>query len=130
MRSAIYTANGNAGTIAIGGIVPVGNIVRRFGCGVDISGNGIETKGSGYYKTTASISFNGTGAGTATIQLYKDGVPVPGALAIRTVAANTAYTIDLVGMTRNYDNNSSILTLVLTGASVDVTNVAMLVEKE
>lgn len=130
MKSAIYTVNTNPGTIAVGGVVPVGNIVRRFGCNLDVSGSGIETRGNGYYKTTVSISFNGIAAGTATIQLYKDGVPVPGALAIRTVAANTAYTIDFPGMTRNYDDNSSILTLVLTGASVDVTNVAMLVEKE
>lgn len=130
MKSAIYTVNSNLGAVAIGGVIPVGNIVRRFGCNVDISGNGIETRGSGYYKTTASISFTGTAAGDATIQLYKDGVAVPGALAIRTAAANTAYTIDLVGMTRNYDNNNSILTLVLTGVSVNVTNVAMLVEKE
>lgn len=130
MRSAIYTVNSNPGTIAVGGVIPVGNIVRRFGCHVDVSGSGIETRGSGYYKETASISFNGTAAGTATIQLYQDGNPVPGALAIRTVAANTAYTIDFPGMTRNYTDSASILTLVLTGVSVDVTNVALLVEKE
>ena len=129
MKSAIYTVNGNVAA-TVGSIIPVGNVVRRFGCGIDISGNGIETKCSGYYKTAASISFNGTATGTATIQLYKDGVAVPGALATRTTAANTAYTIDLIGMTRNYDCNSSILTLVLTGVAVDVTNVAVLVEKE
>lgn len=129
MKSAIYTVNGNVAATA-GSVIPVGNIVRRFGCNVDISGNGIETRGSGYYKTTASISFDGTAAGTATIQLYKDGTPVPGALAIRTTAANTAYTIDLVGMTRNYGDEASILTFVLTGTAVNVTNVAVLVEKE
>lgn len=129
-KSAIYTVNSNVTAVAAGGVIPVGSIVRRFGCNIDVSGQGIITKGNGYYKTNATVSFEGTAAGTATIQLYKDGVAVPGALATRTTADGTVYDVTLIAITRNMDCNASVLTVVVSGVAVDVNNLAITVEKE
>lgn len=129
MKSVIYTVNGNA-SVADGGIIPLGAITRRYGCNLNLNGNGIVAKGAGYYKTTVSITLVGTASGVATVQLYKDGMAVPGATASVTTAQGTTTNIDLVAITRNYDCNSSVLTLGLSGTAVTVSNVAVAVEKE
>lgn len=77
-NSALYAVNTTAGTpIAVGGTVPLTQVVRRFGCGVVLSGNAITVKGRGYYDIDATVSVAATAAGPVTVSLLKDGQPVP-----------------------------------------------------
>ena len=71
-----------------------------------------------------------TAAGTVTVTLYQDGVPVPGATASTTVAAvDTTVTVPIDAVVRVFNCNTSALTVVLTGAASTVNNIAVEVNK-
>lgn len=130
-RSALYAANTGDQTIAVNGVINFGNIVRRYGCNTNMSGGNPTLSGAGYYAVDANITFADTAAGTATIQLYANGVPIPGAMAqITTGTAGVVHSISIPAIVRNtcgcLDNT---ITAVVTGVAIDVTNAAIEIEK-
>ncbi len=130
-KSAIYTVNTALPTIAANGTIPVGTVIRRFGCNVNISGSGITLTGAGYYDVDVSVTAAPTAIGTVTVTLLKDGVAVPGATASATVAAigdNVTLPINALVRLQCCDD-SSTLTLALTGAPSVINNAAVVVEK-
>lgn len=130
-KSAIYTANTAAQTVAVGGSLALGAIIRRFGGSVNLNGNGISLTDPGHYDVDVSVTAAPTAAGTVTVALFQDGVAVPGAVSsVTTTAAADAVTLSVSALVRVLCNAaSSTLTLVLTGAASSVTNVAVVVEK-
>ena len=51
-KSAIFTANTNAQTVAVGGMLALGSTIRRYGCNLNQNGNSITINGcddAGYY---------------------------------------------------------------------------------
>ena len=46
-KSAIYTANTSAQTVAVNDVIPVGITSRRFGCNIRQDGNTIDRKSVG-----------------------------------------------------------------------------------
>ncbi len=130
-KSLIYTAMQTPATVAVNGIIPLGTIVRRYGCNCDLNGNGIAINGSGYYDVDVSVEAAPTAAGTVTVQLLKDGVAVPGATASATVtAAADVVTLAFPATVRlGCCSTGSVLTLLLTGAASTINNAAMRVEK-
>lgn len=132
-KSAIFTANSTAQNVAVNGLINPGTVIRRFGCNVHMSGNAINITGTGYYDVDANVTVAPTTAGNVTITLFKDGVAIPGASATETAtAANDIINLSLSCLVREYcpcSDDSSNLTLVLTGTAASVTNVALVVEK-
>lgn len=129
-KSAIYTANTNAPTVAVGGVVPMGVTVRRFGCNLRQDGNAVTLCGQGYYLVNISATLSPTAAGTVTLTAQKDGVPVIGATASQTVAANGTANLSLTAIVRNACGCSgSILSLLLGGTEAVVNNLAVTVVK-
>ena len=132
-KSAIYTANTSAQTVAVNDIIPVGTTSRRFGCNIRQDGNTITLLGlgQGYYHVTVSATLAPTAAGTVTLTGQKDGVAVIGATASQTVAAAAAPTnLALTFLVRNACGcESSILSFLLTGTAAVVSNLAVTVEK-
>lgn len=130
-RALIYTALETPTAVAVGGVVPLGNIVRRYGCNCNLNGSGITINGQGYYDVDVSVEAVPDAAGTVTVTLQKDGVAVPGATASATVAAAaTAVTLAFPAAVRlGCCSTGSVLTLVLTGAASTVNNAAVRVEK-
>ena len=63
--------------VAVDGVIPLGSLIRRYGCDVALNGNAVNITGTGYYDVDASVTVTSTAAGTVTITLYKDGVAVP-----------------------------------------------------
>lgn len=133
MRSAIYTANNTVQTLADGGLINPGTVIRRFGCNLHLSGSSINLNGSGYYDVDASITLSGTDIGEVTVALYKDGIEVPGATASATVAtAGDIVNLSISCLVREYcpcADSSSNLTFVVSGIATDITNSAIVVEK-
>lgn len=130
-RSALYTANTFAPTVAAGDIVPFGATIRRFGCNLSQDGNAITLCGQGYYQVTVSATLTPGAAGTVTLTAQKDGVAIPGATASAT-AGTTDVAVDLAFtcLVRNACGcGSSLLSLVLTGEEAVVNNLAVTVEK-
>ena len=128
-KSAIYTVNTGAQAVAEGGIISLGSIIRRYGCSLDLNGNGINIKECGYYDVDASITVSPTAAGTVTVTMLKDGVVVPGATASETAsAAGDFVNLSFPPIVRECCTGST-LTFVLTEGAGNVTNIAVKVKK-
>lgn len=130
-KSAIYTANTSAPTVAVGGIIPVGNTTRRYGCNIKQDGNTITLCGNGYYLINVSATVTPSAAGTVSVTAQKDGVAIIGATGSETVAAAAdSVTIGLTAIVRNACGcESSILSFVLGGVAAVVNNLAVTVVK-
>lgn len=129
-KSAIYTAVTTSTAVEDGAIIPVGTTQRRFGCNLIQDGNIIRTCGCGYYKVDAVVTFAAASAAPVSIQLEKDGVPVPGAFSQVTVAGTSDETVlPVTAIVRNACEESSVLSFVANGAGITVDNFAVTVEK-
>lgn len=130
-KSAIYTVLATDTPIVTDGIVPLGAIVRRFGCNVNLDGNAITLLGKGYFKITASLTVSPTAAGDAIITAQKNGAEITGATASgAATAAGDPVNLSIVALVRNLcDCDSSLITLLYGGADATLNNVALTVEK-
>jgi hypothetical protein len=116
--------------VAVDGVIPLGSLIRRYGCDVALNGNAVNITGTGYYDVDASVTVTSTAAETVTITLYKDGVAVPGATASETAAANGTVDLNIPALVRQVCCAAgSALTLVLTGVAATVNNVALRVQR-
>ena len=139
-KSAIYTANTSAEAITLTAAqptsaIPLGTIIRRYGCNINLSGNGILLDGDGYYFADVSVTATATSAGNYTVALYQDGVAVPGATQTVTAAAAGTFTINIPALLRlKCCGSSATLTLALSTtatlpATVTVNNVGVVAIK-
>lgn len=129
-KSALYAAMQTPTAVAVDGVIPLGSLIRRYGCDVALNGNAVNITGAGYYDVDASVTISPAAAGTVTITLYKDGVAVPGATASETAAANGTVDLNIPALVRQVCCAAgSALTLVLTGAAATVNNVALRVQR-
>ena len=129
-KSALYTAMQTPTAVAVDGVIPLGSLIRRYGCDISLNGNAVNLTGAGYYDVDASITATLTAAGTVTATLYKDGVAIPGATASASGAANGVVNLSIPALVRQACCASgSALTLVLIGAAATVSNVALRVQR-
>ena len=129
-KSALYAAMQTPTAVAVDGVIPLGSLIRRYGCDVALNGDAVNITGAGYYDVDASVTVSPAAAGTVTITLYKDGVAVPGATASETAAANGTVDLSIPALVRQVCCAAgSALTLVLTGAAATVNNVALRVQR-
>ena len=133
-KSALYAAMQTPTAVAVGGVIPLGGLIRRYGCDIALNGNAVNIYGgrenAGYYDVDASITATLTAAGAVTATLYKDGVAVPGAIATATGAASGTVNLDLTALVRQpCCADGAALTLVLSGVEATVDNVALRVQR-
>lgn len=134
-KSVLYAAMQTPTAVAVGGVIPLGSLIRRYGCDVSLNGNAVNITGgnqsAGYYDVDASITVAPAAVGTVTVTLFKDGVAVPGATASATAAAaDDALDLNITALVRQVCCAAgSALTLVLTGAAASVENVALRVQR-
>ena len=87
-NSAIYTVNANGVEITPAdgqyAQIPFGNVQRRFGKNLQLDGGSIVAFGSGYYDVEINANLIATAAGELSLQVYQDGLPIPGGLKIIT----------------------------------------------
>ena len=129
-KSAIYVSNTSQNAVAVNSAIPVGTTIRRYGCNIKQEGQGIVVTGTGYYDITASVTLLGTAAGTAIIQLYRDGVPIAGAQAKTTLAAESYSNVSLTALVREQCcNASSTITAVLSGVAATIDTIDVVIKK-
>lgn len=132
-RSLIQTSNPSSQNVAVGGIISLGSVLRRYGCNCRLNGNAIEIEGAGYYTITGTVTLIPTAAGNVSIAIQENGVTVSGATATGSVTtAGNSITLPIVTTVRQgccCDGASSI-TCVLTAGASTVTNISLRVEKE
>ena len=128
MQSGIYVANTTTAALSADSVIPLGAIVRRFGCALDLNGNGINLMVPGYYDVKASISYIATSAGVVTVTLLADGVAVPGANASVTAAAGDTVNLSIAAIVKRCCASAGTLTLQV-GAAGTLENVAIAAQK-
>lgn len=132
-KSALYTAMQTPTAIPVDGILPLGSIIRRYGCDANLNGNAVNITNAGYYgyyDVDVSVTVAPTAAGTVTVTLVKDGVPIPGATASAAAAAGAPTVLSFPALVRQpCCASGSALSLVLTGAAATVNNVALRVQR-
>ena len=132
-RSLIQTVNQSSQSVADNGILDLGSVIRRFGCNCKLNGNAIEIDGAGYYTIDCNVTLEPTEAGSVTLSVYKNGVPLTGATASGSVStAGNPITLPIQTTVREgcECDGGIALTLVLVSGASTVTNVAMRVEKK
>ena len=132
-KSAIYVVNQSTQVIPVDGVITPGTVVRRFGPNLNLSGNGIQISGNGYYKIDTSFTIAPTAEGEVTVTAFLDGVQIPGAIATETAAAAGDYiNLSISSIVREgcpCCAGLRTLTFVLTGTESNITNTAIVVEK-
>lgn len=129
-KSVLYSVNSTPQNyIANGTVINFGAPVRRYGQNIDISGGNVVVAGTGYYSVDLNIGFT-SAAGDVTVQVYKDGVAIQGAMAIVTAAATTSYSLTIPTLIRETCDCESTITVVISGTAGTVNNASILVEKE
>ena len=129
-KSVLYAVNSTPQNyIANGTVINFGSIVRRYGQNLELSGGNVIVQGAGYYSVDINIGFT-SAAGDVTVQVYKDGVAIQGAMAIVTAAATTSYSLTIPALIRETCDCESTITVVISGTAGTINNAAIVVEKE
>lgn len=128
-KSALYVVNNSTQEVVTNGLINPGAVIRRFGPGVSLVGNGVQLNERGYYSLNLSITLAATEAGEVEVTVLKDGVALPGAIATQTAAAAGDFVnLSIDALIRNigccYTGPYSTLTFELTGVNSSVTNFA------
>lgn len=131
MNEVMYLINTATQAVAANGIVTVPTISRRLGCSMSATQDGIITKRAGYYNVDANVTFTTPTAGTVIVQLYKNGVAVPGALAsVTTTDATGVHTLNINAPVRVFCHEGNpIFTLVNTGVAISSTTAGLEMER-
>ena len=131
-RSLINLVNTTSGTaIADGGVYPIPQTNRKFGC--DIVGNGVGAtcKNAGYYRVTGTVTVVAGAAGVVTAQLYVNGLPYNGAIASLSAANGATVTLPINTVVRvNCCANPAELTVVMSGVATTTVNADLTVTRE
>lgn len=98
--SGIYTVFTGSQAIPVGGVIPTGTTVRRYGKNLGQAGDGILLDGVGYYLIDAEVVLTGTTAGLVSLVLTEDGTPIQGGTSTQTVAVDSIYTIPVHAIVR------------------------------
>ena len=129
-KSLLYTALTNATTVAAGGTIPPGNVIRKFGRAIQLNGSAILLNDPGYYKITAISTVQPDAAAPITMTLKENGSPIPGALATATPTAIDDDTLLVVdGVVRVYCTLAPKLITAELNVGADVENMTITVEK-
>lgn len=130
-KSLLYAVNRTPQVIVVGDRVNFGQIVRRYGCGINLSGGEVFVTDEGYYDVDASITFVAGAAGIATITLMRDGAIIPGAGASATVAEGDTVTLVVPpNVIRQKCCCESTITAMITGVVGSITNATIRVVKD
>ena len=141
----IGTKNFATQDVVTNGIIQLGNVYRRYCRKI----NGVKTfefdntdvilQQSGMYHITVTAVGSGSGAGTLAIQLYENGVPVPGVFSnetittpdteLRTLTLDYFVLVDSTCVLGQTSTVAKAISLVNTGVEATYTSVVMNIEK-
>ena len=125
-KSVIYAVNSNSQPfVDTGTTISFGDVVRRYGSSLCLSGGNVEIKDAGYYDIDTNFSVLATTGGTLKIQLFADGVAIPGAVINATVVAATTYAFSIPAIVRHTCCCEKTITAVISGVAGNVINAAI-----
>ena len=127
----LEVASTTSKTVATGGLVGFGNIVRKYCCkdmrGVPTfsftgGGQSVTLNQCGYYDVTFMVTFTGE-AGTASLALVVNGIQMPYATATATIgtASTEVHTFSLTGIVRVLPNAPVTIAVINNGVALTAT---------
>lgn len=133
-KAGIYTVNSGAQTVAVGGVLNLGTINRRFGrecCEpvMELNGSSITLNEPGYYDIDVAVTALPTAAGPVTIAVQQDGVAVPGSTNTEQATAGNPVNVVSLPLVRVRCGAASSLSVVLVNGAGTIANVAVKVLK-
>lgn len=134
-KAGIYTVNPGAQSVAVGGTINLGTVVRRFGRScceptIDLNGSSITMNEAGYYDVDVAVTALPTAAGPVTITVLQDGAAVSGSTNTATAsAANAPVNVVSLPLVRVRCDTASSLSVVLTNGAGTVANISVKVIK-
>lgn len=129
-KSLIYAGNSNSQpTVATGTTIKFIDLVRRYGNNLKLSGGNVISNGAGYYEGEAKITYTGTGAGLVKFTVFRNGAEIPYANASATTAENVTNTATIPFVSRDVCCCDEIITVVASGAVVNVIDASIKVIK-
>lgn len=129
--SAIYAANSNEQEIPAGlaTAIDFGRVIRAFGSNVKMYAGNVKIDCAGDYIVETNFAFT-AGAGAVAIQLYEDGVAIPGAVRRLTAAAGGEYSRTIPFLIRSTCCKEKVITAEITSAAdATITNAAILIHR-
>lgn len=125
--------NTAAQEIAVGGLINLGSVYRRFSkkndCGVgtfNYFGTGVSLNHRGIYKVDVTAVVSAPAAGVVTLQLEENGVLIPGAIASETI---TTADTELRTLTFSYfilvDNDLILNYPTTTSKNITIRNIGV-----
>ena len=134
-KAGIYTVNSGAQAVALGGVINLGAINRRFGrkcCDpiIELNGSSITLNEPGYYDVDVAVTALPTAAGPVTIAVFQDGVAIPRSTNTTTAAAagNPVNVVSLP-MVRVRCGSASNISVVLVNGAGTIANISAKVLK-
>lgn len=134
-KSTLQAFSSTPQTVASGEVIEFANASVHTGCAIRYTaGSGsITLVQPGIYKISVTAS-GGNGAGLATIQLYRNGTPMPCCQAQATTATDETVNMSFPGLVKVARSccavdNTTILTLVNAGIGETYSHVSIVVEK-
>ncbi len=134
-KSLGYYVSNDGKTVADGKTLPISNIVRQFGRNIQLGNNSVlinngcacgnNAFNALFYDVSVNTTLISGAAGIITVTLYQDGAPVNGASASETVASGATVSLSFDSAVKVLNGSNSVLTLVVSGASVTAQNVAI-----
>lgn len=130
-KSALYATNTIAQDVAVttDTTINFGQPVRRFGCDTYLSGGNAIIRGCGYYAIDTVVNFTALTAGTVVVQLFKDGVAIPGAASTISMVADDVNSFEISSLVRNTCECESTITAVISGATGTINTASIRVIK-
>lgn len=130
-ESLLFAITPTASSVLENGTIPLAQIARRVSPRIELGSDSVTAFQTGYYKVSGTVTFTAPAAGVATIELRKNGTPVAGITSSTSVTTATTEvnTLPIEGIVRVLCGETAVLTLVNTGVAIDITNVALIVEK-
>lgn len=133
-KAGIYTVNSGAQTVAVGGVLNLGTINRRFGrecCEpvMELNGSSITLNEPGYYDVDVAVTALPTAAGPVTIAVFQDGVAVPGSTNTAQGTAGNPVNVVSLPLVRVRCGAASNLSVVLVNGAGTIANIAVKVLK-
>lgn len=129
MNSLLFATNTASQALTNGQTLSFGQPVRRYGKNIQLSGGNVIISGEGYYPMIAGVTFTSSDAGVYTVQLFENGVPITGAKASLTVAANVIVAVAIPATVRIKCCEEKTITASVSGADSTVTNADIVVTK-
>lgn len=105
----------------------LGTLATDTGVSISTNTNNFTINTCGTYIISADVTFEPTGAGNVIVQLYKNGVALPCAISIFTVAVGDIYTLHVE--TDLYLKEDDIISVNISGVAGDVTWIGATCEK-